>query len=188
MKVSKIMTLILMLLFGGRVFSQQKETVEKSIFGIQTGFLGFWVNNESRLLSNLSLKSELGLDAGLFGGNSNDKIGSVAVPVLTLEPRYYYNIQKRAVTSKVTANNSANFIALNLKYQSDVDVFVISNNNVDVISTISIIPKWSIRRNLGNNFHYETGFGVGYRHFLEKINSEKGEVTVDLHVRIGYNF
>ncbi|MCD0465852.1 hypothetical protein [Flavobacterium sp. ENC] len=186
MKVLKIMTLILMLLFGVKVLSQQKATLEKSIFGIQTGFLGFWVNNESRLLSNLSLKSELGVDAGLFGGSSNDKIGSVVVPVLTLEPRYYYNIQKRAVNNKVTANNSANFIALNLKYQSDV--FVISNKNVDVISTISIIPKWGIRRNLGNNFHYETGFGVGYRHFLEKINSEKGEVAVDLHVRIGYNF
>lgn len=186
MKVSKIMTLILMLLFGGRVFSQQKATVEKSIFGIQTGFLGFWINNESSLSSNLSLKSELGLDAGLFGGNSNDKIGSVVVPVLTLESRYYYNIQKRGVNNKVTANNSANFIALNLKYQSDV--FIISNNNVDVISTISIIPKWGIRRNLGNNFNYETGFGVGYRHFLEKLNSENGEVAVDLHLRIGYNF
>lgn len=186
MKVSKIMTLILMLLFGGKVLSQQKATLEKSIFGIQTGFLGFWVNNESRLLSNLSLKSELGLDAGLFGGNSNEKIGSVVVPVFTLEPRYYYNIHKRAVNNKVTANNSADFIALNLKYQPDL--FVISNTNVDAIRTISIIPKWSIRRNLGNNFHYETGFGIGYRYFLEKVNSENGEVAVDLHLRIGYNF
>ncbi|MEO6175760.1 MAG: hypothetical protein ABIP27_11480 [Flavobacterium circumlabens] len=186
MKLSKIITFIFMLLLGTKGISQQKGTIEKSIFGVQTGFLGFWINNEFRLFSNLSVKSELGLDVGIFGGSSSDKIGTILAPVLTFEPRYYYNIQKRAVNNNVTRNNSANFIALNLKYQPDL--FVISNNNVDAISNISIIPKWCIRRNLGNNFHYETGFGIGYRYFLEKVNSENSEIAVDLHLRIGYNF
>ncbi|WP_264536675.1 hypothetical protein [Flavobacterium sp. N1736] len=186
MKLSKIITLLFLLSFGTKSISQNKETLEKSIFVVETGFLGFWVNNETRLISNLSLKSELGLDAGFFGGASDSKIGTVLVPIFALEPRYYYNIGKRARNNKTTSNNSANFIALNLKYQSDL--FIISNNNVDGISNISIITKWSIRRNLGNHFHYETGFGLGYRYFLEKINSEKGEVAVDLHLRIGYNF
>lgn len=186
MKLSKIITLLLVLTSATKSISQNKETLEKSIFGVETGFLGFWINNETRLITNLSLKSEIGLDAGIFGGASDTKIGTVLVPVFTLEPRYYYNIEKRAHNNKTTSNNSANFIALNLKYQPDL--FIISNNNVDAISNISIIPKWSIRRNLGSHFHYETGFGLGYRYFLEKINNEKGEVAVDLHLRIGYNF
>lgn len=185
MKLSKIITLLFVLTFGTKSISQNKGTLEKSIFGAETGFLGFWANNETRLISNLSLKSELGLDAGFFGGASDTKIGTVLVPVITLEPRYYYNIEKRARNNKTTSNNSANFIALNLKYQPDL--FVVSNSDVDAITNISIIPKWGIRRNLGNHFHYETGFGFGYRYFLEKINNEKGEIAVDLHLRIGYN-
>jgi chromosomal replication initiation ATPase DnaA len=186
MKLSKLITLLFVLTFGTKSISQNKGTLEKSIYGAETGFLGFWINNETRLVSNLSLKSELGLDAGFFGGASDTKIGNVLVPVITLEPRYYYNIEKRARNNRTTSNNSANFIALNLKYQPDL--FVVSNSNVDAIANISIVPKWSIRRNLGNHFHYETGFGLGYRYFLENTNSEKGEMAADLHLRIGYNF
>ncbi|WP_264550714.1 hypothetical protein [Flavobacterium sp. N2038] len=186
MKLSKITILLFVITFGTKSISQNKDALEKSIFGVETGFLGFWVNNETRLISNLSLKSELGLDAGFFGGASDAKIGTVLVPVFAVEPRYYYNIEKRARNSKTISNNNANFIALNLKYQPDL--FIISNEDVDAVSNISIIPKWSIRRNLGSHFHYETGFGIGYRYFLEKINNEKGEVAVDLHLRIGYNF
>lgn len=186
MKLSKIITLLLVVTFGTKSISQNKGNLEKSIFGIETGFLGFWVNNENRLIYNLSLKSELGLDAGFFGGASDTKIGTVLVPVVTLEPRYYYNIDKRARHNKTTSNNNANFVALNLKYQPNL--FIISNNDVDAVSNISIIPKWSIRRSIGNHFHYETGFGLGYRYFLEKTYNEKGETAVDLHLRIGYNF
>lgn len=186
MKLSKIMTLLFVITFGTKSIAQNKATLEKSIFGVETGFLGFWINNETRLISNLSLKSELGLDAGFFGGATDTKIGTVLVPVITLETRYYYNIEKRARHNKTISNNSANLIALNIKYQPNL--FVISNSDVSAISNISIIPKWSIRRNLGNHFHYETGFGLGYRYFLEKINNEKGEVAVDLHLRMGYNF
>lgn len=66
MKVSKIITLLVVLTFGIKSISQNKVTLQKSIFGAETGFLGFWVNNETRLISNLSLKSELGLDAGFL--------------------------------------------------------------------------------------------------------------------------
>lgn len=58
MKLSKIITLLLVLTLGTKCISQNKETLEKSIFGVETGFLGFWINNETRLITNLSLKSE----------------------------------------------------------------------------------------------------------------------------------
>lgn len=178
-------TFILSLLMISKSYTQSKATVEKSIFGVETGFLGFWINNEFKLASSISLKSELGIDAGLFGGGTN-KIGTVLVPVLTLEPRYYYNLQKRRNNNKTTRNNSANFLALNLKFQSDISIT--SNKEIDVVSNINVIPKWSLRRTIGDHFHYETGFGIGYRYFLEKVNSNTGEIAVDLHLRVGYNF
>ncbi|HEX3166783.1 MAG TPA: hypothetical protein VHQ93_11035 [Chitinophagaceae bacterium] len=46
----------------------QKASVEKSVFGIQTGFLGIWAHNESRLSNRIALRSEIGFDAGFQSG------------------------------------------------------------------------------------------------------------------------
>ena len=36
-------------------------------------------------------------------------------------------------------------------------------NNVSASGSISLIPTWGIRRNLGKHFEYEMGIGVGYQ-------------------------
>jgi hypothetical protein len=187
MKTSKIIIVCLFCLSNLKGFSQKTPSVEKSIFAIETGLLGIWINNESRLSENFTLRSELGLDAGIFGGGIQNKSGFILTPVVTLEPRYYYNLEKRFNNAKKIKNNSANFITLSVKYQPDL--FVISNDdNINVISNISFIPKWGIRRSLSDHFYFETGIGFGYRYFLEKVENEKGEGALDLHLRIGYNF
>jgi hypothetical protein len=71
------------------------------------------------------------------------------------------------------------------------DWFIISNKeNINFISLISFIPKWAIKRTVGNHFTYETGIGIGYIKYLEKYppNSKLPDVGVDLHLRIGYTF
>ena len=50
--------------------SSAKASVEKSIFGIQTGFLGIWINNEVRLSNSFVLRSELGFAAQIWGMSS----------------------------------------------------------------------------------------------------------------------
>ena len=50
----------------------QNNGVEKSIFNIQTGVLGSWLNNETKISNKFALRSEIGLDAGIFGGEIND--------------------------------------------------------------------------------------------------------------------
>lgn len=47
---------------------QQQTQLEENIFGVQTGFLGIWANNETRLTSNWALRSELGLDSKIWSG------------------------------------------------------------------------------------------------------------------------
>jgi len=59
-----------------------------------------------------------------------------------------------------------------------------SNNNIKGIESYSIVPKWGIRRNLGNNFTYEVGTGFGFRHEVDYGNYAE----IDLHLRIGYTF
>ena len=172
------------------IAKSQNASVEKSTFGIQTGFLGIWAHNESKLSNQFALRSELGLDTGIFGSDVNDINGFLLVPAITVEPRWYYNLNKRENKSKRIDGNSGNFISLKTTYHPDW--FVISNeNNLNLISDISIIPTWGIRRNIGNHFNYETGIGIGYVHYFEEDNvillDERG-ITVNLHLRIGYRF
>ncbi|MBP4140060.1 hypothetical protein [Flavobacterium geliluteum] len=177
----KIITLLLIVF---QFTYAQKTGVEQSIFNVQTGFLGVWVNNEYRLSNEIVLRSEIGLDSGLRECNDCFIDYTFLTPVITLEPRWYYNIKKRNSENRGT-NNSANFLALGINYHPDW--FVISNEeNISVSNQISIIPKWGIRRNIGNSdFNYEAGIGIGYKYYLDESISG---IAGDLHLRIGYTF
>lgn len=168
----------------------QNTSVEKSTFGIQTGFLGVWVHHEARLSNQLVFRSELGFDSGIWGGDFYDRTGYVFTPVITAEPRWYYNLKKREGKSKRIDGNSVNFVSLKTSFHPDW--FVISNyDNISVISDLSIIPTWGIKRNIGRHFNYEAGIGVGYRYIFAKqagYLENETEVALNTHLRIGYRF
>jgi hypothetical protein len=172
------------------IVKSQNTSVEQSTYGIQTGFLGLWVHNETKLTNSIALRSEIGLDSGIWGGDFYDGTGFLMTPVLSLEPKLYYNLNKRVSKSKRIDGNSGNFISLKTSYHPDW--FVISNkDNISVISDISVIPTWGIRRNIGNHFNYETGVGIGYRYIFAKqagFPKNKSEAAFNLHLRIGYRF
>lgn len=165
-------------------YSQTKFSVEKSIFGIQTGILGAWVHNEFKLSNEISLRSEIGFDYG-FNDNGYSQT-SVLIPSIRLEPRWYYNLEKRAKKGRKIFNNSGNFLALNMTYNPDW--FYISNkDNLNIISTLAFVPKWGIKRTIGNHFTYEAGFGIGTFIVLNNYDVDN-HVAVDLHLRVGYTF
>ncbi len=167
----------------------QELSVEKSIFGIQTGLLGIWGHNEFRMSDKIAFRSEIGFDSGIWGGDFYDSTGFLLAPVLTVEPRFYYNINKRESKQKRIDGNSANFLSFRISYHPDW--FVISNQDVNVVSDISFIPSWGIRRNLGKHFNYEAGAGIGYRYIFAKnagYNENESEVALNLILRIGYKF
>lgn len=173
-----------------QLINAQNASVEKSTFGIQTGLLGIWGNCESKLSNSIALRSELGFDSGIWGGSFYSKTGFIMVPVITLEPRLYYNLNTRLKKNKNISNNSGNFISLKTSYHPDW--FVISNyENVNIVSDISIIPTWGIRRSLGKSFNYETGIGIGYRYYFAKnsgYTDNTSDAALNLHLRIGYSF
>jgi len=174
----------ILLLFSLAVQSQNKISVEKSIYGIQTGILGVWGYNESKLTNSIALRSEIGLDAG-FRGGSNLNTVFVLTPTITIEPRFYYNLKKRSKKGKNILKNVANFLSLKLFYVPNL--FVISNlRNVSAEKSLSIIPEWGIKRTIGKHFTYELGLGIGY--YIDLDNSFYNDTAVDLHLRIGYTF
>ena len=172
------------------IAKSQTANVEKSTYGIQTGFLGIWVHNESKLTNSIALRTEIGFDSGIWGGSFYDGTGFLMTPVITAEPRWYYNLNKRESKSRRIDGNSGNFVSLKTSHHPDW--FVISNtDNVSIISDISIVPTWGIRRNVGKHFTYETGIGIGYRYIFAKqagFLENESEATLNLHLRIGYRF
>ncbi|WP_299313578.1 hypothetical protein [uncultured Aquimarina sp.] len=170
---------------------KQDPSVEKSIFGIQTGFAGIWVYNEFKLLNQIALRVELGLDA-----YDNDDFypdaGFLFVTSTSIEPRWYYNLNKRSNKSKRIDGNSGNFFALKTTLRLD-DLLIDfgGDDTAKIVSNLSIIPTWGIRRNIGKHFNYETGIGVGYIHYFSEnsgFTKNKGEAAINLHLRIGYQF
>src|SRR5690554_6291195 len=169
--------------------AQETETVEKSVSGVQVGVLGAWIHHETRLAEQFTLRAEIGIDAAGFITNPFTETARYAfAPEFTIEPRYYYNISKRAEKQKNTSANAANFISLKTTYTPDW--FVISNkDNVYVDNMISLVPTWGMRRNIGrSNFNYELGFGLGYEHVFYRYGSSDGGISVNLNARIGYRF
>ncbi|HET8838730.1 MAG TPA: hypothetical protein VFM82_07015 [Flavobacteriaceae bacterium] len=155
--------------------------------------MGIWVHNERKLSNSIALRSEIGLDAGIFGNSySNENyVDYVFTPVLILEPRWYYNFEKRIRKGRKITNNSGNFLALRVGFNPDL--FVISNrDDISVPNQLFIIPKWGIKRGIGQHFTYEAGIGIGYHHVFENdyywVAHDDVEVALDLHFRIGYTF
>ncbi|MEY5069880.1 MAG: hypothetical protein RLZ47_1742 [Bacteroidota bacterium] len=177
------------LIFGSiNVVKAQIASSVNSTNGIQIGLLGGWVHHEAKISNRVVLRAELGFDSGIWGGSFYDEIGFLMTPVITAEPRLYYNLEKRAAKNKSTEGNSGNFLALKTSYHPDW--FVISNmDNVEVISDISIIPTWGIKRNLSKRLNFETGLGLGYRYIFAKqagYSANEGDVAMNLHLRFGF--
>lgn len=178
-------TLLGLTLFG----KSQTASVEKSTFGIQTGVLGIWAYNEAKLSNKIALRTELGFDFGIWETTYYDDYDSpfLLTPVIVVEPRFYYNLKKRAENSKRIDGNSGDFIALKTSYHPEFALF--NTDDAPVVSDYAIIPTWGIRRNIGKHFNYEAGIGAGYSFtFAERAGytKDEGGFELNMHLRIGY--
>lgn len=185
---------ILVVLFVFGLFIQlakaQDVGLEKSIKGVQIGYPGIWAYYEPKLGGPISLRVEAGLFSGYLRSSVYGKAGLISVPELTLEPRWYYNLSKRSLKSKKTAGNTGSFLALKMSYYPDWFVLT-SLGELPTISHVAAIPKWGIRRSIGQHFDFEAGIGLGVRRvYFEKAGGGKDKTVAagDLHLRFGYHF
>lgn len=172
--------------------------LEKSVYGIQTGFLGAWLYNESRLSDEFALRSQVGFDFRIEGVGqfefAGPNEGILGLLHLSVEPRWYYNLGKRLKKGKPIERNSGNFLSLYILGNID-DVSFTNDDRLSSINQIKITPKWGIRRSLGKYFNYEAGLGFGYEYYINSTalnnaggifaSGKKGNFSADLHLRIG---
>ena len=166
----------------------QPQPTVRSLVNIQVGIIGGYVSYEVRLGNQFALRTEAGLATNLYS-----RIGEgYFTPNLTVEPRWYYNIEKRVRLNKRTRNNSANFATIAITYYDAV--FKVRGGDDDdyVPQQIAFMPKYGIRRDIGRtNLNYEIALGIGYLLFLDdatKPTVKRGELAADIHFRIGYTF
>jgi hypothetical protein len=168
------------------LFNAQNTPVERNVTGVQIGLFGVDVYNETKLDDKWALRSEVSIFSAVWGGDIYDKTGFALYPAITLQPKYYYNIGKRAEAGKNTKHNSANYIGLQVRYNPDW--FVISNaKNITVNNKLSFIPTFGIRRNFSEHFNYEFKAGLGYGTTLGVTPNTSGGV-LDLSLKVGYDF
>jgi len=179
------LTLLIFIIITFQEALAQSTRTEKAISGFQIG-LGGWVHREFGIRPGVALRAEAGLDIGFWGGSFYGGTFFAAIPVIRVEPRIYYNISKRSLKNRNTQDNAANFFSFRISHHPNW--FVITNSSIGgVIRDFMFVPHWGIRRNLGNHFNFETGFGVGWVYFPDYPNAES-PIVANLVLRFGFKF
>lgn len=187
----KILLCFMMLVATFNLMAQDKQEigVENSVSGIQIGFLGIYGYHEQKLTPMLALRAEVGLDVGVINSPLIET-KTMFYPKISMEPRLYYNLRKRAEKGKNIQNNAGNFVSIYTTYRPSW--FTIpSDNDVKIIPDLFIAPTWGMKRNLSEHFNYELGAGLGYYQTFAKSQGfprDKYQLGVNLVLRIGYVF
>lgn len=174
----------------------QNVSVEKNLFGVQLGLISTTFYYETQMQRKITLRTEIGLT--LISSTKDyedpaieDETATLIAPYITLEPRWYYGLDRRKRLEKKIYNNSSNYVSLATSYLS-TKTPITNNADFDVVSAITIIPKYGIRRAFAKHFNYEFSAGVGYQYniFSEAsgCDCDHNNTTVDIQARIGYDF
>lgn len=128
-------------------------------FGINTGLIRAGVNYEKVITTSFTLNTILEYSGGFykrFNGNTQYVFASS----ISLEPRYYYNRERRTLKGKNTAYNVGNFVAGQLSY-APLFGTVSSDDTVEVLDSFSVGVKYGLRRKVVQKLNFEFAIGAG---------------------------
>ncbi|MDF9797722.1 hypothetical protein OKW21_002985 [Catalinimonas alkaloidigena] len=182
--MKKLSVLAFALLFSHMMLAQSgSESLERHLTSVDIGFLGAWINHERQLGEQLIINANLGFEGVLYGGGG--EFNYLFVPAISVEPRFYYNFNRRVSKGKRTINNSAEYLTISTTFYPDL--FDISNENeprsVSLNEGVSFIPKWGTRRALGEHFKFDFSVGYGISVYEGDIDGRLG-----LDLSVGYIF
>jgi hypothetical protein len=176
-----------------------KASVEKSLRGVQLGLVSANFQYEFKLERKLTLRTEIGAELiyntrTYYDPTIREVSSQLTVPYITLEPRWYYGIDRRIRKGKNIKNNSSNYVGLKTSFLS-ARTPITSNDKYEVASAINVIPNFAIRRSFAKHFNYEFAFGIEYKRLVlfpkeysSCVNCNNGFTNIFLQARIGYNF
>lgn len=182
--------MILVLLLGVISFTAKAQTTGvETVYGVQLSAIGGFAYGEFRLSDAFALRTEAGLESVVLENAYTDKKKLGLSPAVVVEPRWYYNLNKREIKGKSTFKNSGNYVYLRGLYLSDL--FLISDFKGDINNTaLLVVPGWGMRRHIGKYINYEIGGGLGYVKYFHKepILVDNSGLYVDIKLRFGFDF
>jgi hypothetical protein len=98
-----------------------------------------------------------------------------------VNPKYYYNRNKRQARGKSTALNSGNYIGLGIKYTSRG-----IGESTDVWDALLFNLHWGMQRAIGQRWTFNTHAGVGYAIDATDLSNSSGTIYPTLDLRFGY--
>ncbi|MFI3263474.1 MAG: hypothetical protein R3Y26_11310, partial [Rikenellaceae bacterium] len=81
------------------------------------------------------------------------------IPYIIVEPRYYYNLNKRALKGKNTYKNSASYVAIKSRFL--LSPIYANNELMESNTEFQIAPVWGIKRVYGGHFLMDVHIGLG---------------------------
>jgi hypothetical protein len=180
--------------------AQDSVSVERSLIGPSVnpfGSLSF--DYEVKLSTEWTLLSNIGFsyDYDKENNRSNSK-GYSLRPFLGIEPRWYYNLDRRTRLSKNTKFNTGNYWSVDMKLYPK-SLLVTNQSNYSVENVVYLLPSYGIRRTLYKNLYFDGSLYAGYSYVFNygtfpasnpDFYSSKngGYFNFGLKLKLGLNF
>lgn len=126
------------------------------------------VSYEKKFRKDISLYSMVGF-LGSYGGGSNSEVKYgvssyfVLTPQITVQPRFYHNLGKRAASDKNTNYNSANYIGLSARVY-DEGLFITNAENFPKgAAKLDLMLSYGLQRTFFNRMNFDLAIQPGFQ-------------------------
>jgi hypothetical protein len=167
------------LLFGQN--TSPENDLEKLV-KLDLGLRGIGITYEPKLSNKMSIE----LSGGIGGGydisfQEFTYLWNLLDPALyvIVNPKYYYNKNKRQAKGKSTALNSGNYIGLGIKYTSRG-----ISESTNVWDALLFNLHWGMQRTLGQRWTFNAHAGVGYAIDATDLSNSSGTIYPALDLRL----
>lgn len=197
--MKKIIFIIISFLFIQTSKAQDSVSVEKSLIGVSASpFGGLFFNYEAKLSREWTLLSNVGIYYDYDKGSSPNSKGYSIGPLLGLEPRWYYNLDRRTRLAKNTKFNTGNYWSLDINYYPKV-VLATNQSYYGFSNAVYFLPSYGIRRTISKHLYFDGSLFTGYSNvfgYSTRPNSSQefysyrngGYFHAGFKIRIGLNY
>lgn len=108
---------------------------------------------------------------------SGTRVYHLLAAYLAVEPRYYYNLERRSQMEKRTVGNSGGYLSVELLYGFPLAV----SHQVETSHIFGVTPYWGFRR-VWNHFLLDVSGGLGL------LAASDGDAYLNLAFRLGLGY
>lgn len=182
---NRISILIYLLLLLSALPAQEvKNQWMKPRVNAEIGYIGVWLSMDKFISKKVSLRSELGLDSGFFGGSLFVRNGFVSGAVANIETRLYYSTNKRKENFFLSRYYPGGFVSL--KVVNSIGALSFSNRSgFGVPSYTHLVLNWGLSKHITDRTFYQLGIGVGPKIHHLTMNRESDSIDANLLIRLG---